>query len=213
MEKVEFVIIRVFVGITCPLIAFAVPWLALATLHIYFNAFPLIVVKISAISGLIIGILFDVVFLRKWVSNFYMADLRIIFVYYFILCALSITFLMGLPVGVITLGIVASIYMGRRLSFSYNRKDTPISSLHNTALITALVTFSTALPVGILVKHDFERINQVKFLFVFFYHLLNGMTGYLTIGILCVLLFGMQYWLSSKAGIISFRVFTRPTSC
>ncbi len=181
------------------------------TLHIYFEEISLIVVKISAISGLIIGTLLDVFFLRKWVENFYLVDLRITFVYYLFLCAISIAFLMGLPIGTLVLGTGASIYMGRRLSFSYGRRDIPIKSLRNNALVTALVTFSTALPIGIVVKNDFERTNQMDSLFILFYSLLDGMTGYLTIGILCILLFGIQYWFSSKAGIISFKAFTNPT--
>ena len=68
------------------------------------------------LTGLGIGLVLDVVFVRNWVLRFYTANLWLMGIIYIALSIAAVSFFMGLPIGTINPGILASITMGRRAS-------------------------------------------------------------------------------------------------
>ena len=73
MSKLEATIIGLFVGIACPFLGFVAFWWTAALLHLQGFPVPEGVIKAAALTGLGLGCLLDVLFLRRWVGKFYMA--------------------------------------------------------------------------------------------------------------------------------------------
>lgn len=206
MSKIETVIVGLFVGIACPLLTFMVFWWSSALLHMHIPDIPLSIVIASAITGISLGLLFDVLFLRQWVRMFYMANMWLMIILYLVLSIFAVAFFMGLPVGTIVLGTIAGIYMGRRASHVHTDWITTVLSLRKTALITASVTVMAALPIGILALNEQHIFKMLENLSGLNQASLRGIAGFILIAILCGLLFLIQYWFSKKAGLLAFNM-------
>ncbi len=204
MNKTETIIIGVFLGTACPLLAFVVFWWSAALLHMRFPDFPLSIVIVSALTGLSMGLVLDILFLRWWVQKFYIASVWLMIVLYLSLSIIAVAFFMGLPVGTFVLGIAAGAYMGRRESSIHSDRISVVSTLRKTALMTATVTTMPALPIGILALKERDVLNMLKNLTDLTPTSLRGFSGFAFIALLCVLLFLMQYFFSKKAGLLAF---------
>ncbi len=75
---------------------------------------PVTAVIAAAMSGLVVGIVLDLLLLRRWIRRFYTASLWLMAVIYGALCVVAVAFFMGLPVGTFPLKLLAGIYAGRR---------------------------------------------------------------------------------------------------
>ena len=82
MSKFESIIVGLFVGVACPLLTFVVFWWSAALLHRHINDFSESIVIASALSGLTLGLLLDLLFLKRWVRMFYMANMWLMIVLY-----------------------------------------------------------------------------------------------------------------------------------
>ena len=202
MNKVEKIIIGIFIGISCPLLTFVVFWWTSAFLYARFAVIPLSLVILLAFTGLGLGLLFDILFLRQWVHGFYKANLWLMVILYLCLCIMGVAFFMGLPIGTLASGTIAGIYMGRRISHYSNEWINGALLLRKTALITAMVTTLAALPIGILALNDQDIVNMLGSLSAINQASLKGAGGFIIIAILCGILFLIQYWLSRKAGLL-----------
>ncbi|MHC4406209.1 MAG: hypothetical protein ACYTG0_41775, partial [Planctomycetota bacterium] len=109
MSRLEAIIVGLFVGTAFPLLTFVVFWWPAALLHMCVPDFPLGMVIASALTGLSLGLLLDVLFLRRWVRSFYMANMWLMVVLYLGLSIISVAFFMGLPVGTLALGMTAGV--------------------------------------------------------------------------------------------------------
>jgi hypothetical protein len=208
MSKLESTLVGLFVGIACPLLTFVVFWWSAALIHMRTSSFPLRMVIAMALTGLSLGLLLDVLFLRKWVQRFYMANLWLMSIIYLCLCIVAVAFFMGLPAGTIVLGIAAGVYMGRRENHVHIDGINAIPTLRKTALITASVTAMAALPIGILALNEQDILIVLENLSGLDQASIRGFAGFTLIGLLCVLLFLIQYWFSKKAGLLAFNIGT-----
>lgn len=206
MSKLESIIIGLFVGIACPVLTFVVFWWSAALLYMRVPDFPLNIVIASALTGFSLGLLLDVLFLRRWVRTFYIANIWLMIILYLGLSFIAVGFFMGLPGGTFVLGISAGIYMGRRESHVHNDWINAFPALRKTALIAASVTTLAALPIGILALNEQNILNMLENVSGLDQDSIQGFAGFILVGLLCVLLFLIQYWFSRKAGLIAFNM-------
>jgi len=158
-----------------------------------------------AISGLCIGILIDIIFLKKWIPKFYEINKSLSISIYLLCSFIAVAFFMGLPIGNIILGIFAGIYVGRKSHYLHKSKNLFLSTSKNVSLFTAFITSLEALPIGLLALQDdsiIDLINQSIGIKLFTINIIIDM---LLILMLCLMLFLLQYILTKKATIKSYQ--------
>lgn len=204
MGKLERAIVWLFVGTACPLLTFVSFWWTAAFLHLNIPAIPLNAVIAAAFIGLGLGLLLDLFFLRRWSEKFYAIDVRLMATLYFALAPVALALFMGLPIGTFTLGIAAGVYIGRREKHARAKKDRADSHLRRTAVLVATSTALIALPIGLLALRDRHILEMLETTFGLEQEIFGGFIGAVTIGILCLILFALQYGCSAKAGRWAF---------
>lgn len=213
MSKLESRIVGLFVGITCPLLTFVACWWTTAALNLYAFPLPESVIKVAAFAGFGLGCVLDLVFLRRWVRNFYTANLWLMVAVYLCLCVVAVGFFMGVPVGTLALGIAAGVYVGRRERHHQVDGARVTIALRRVAVLAASVTAATALPIGILaMKSEQEILRWLEASFGLARNSFQGVGGLVLIGFLCFLLFVMQYLCTRMAGRLAFRIGTSQLS-
>ena len=207
MNKFETTSIGLFVGIACPFLGFVAFWWTSALLHLQGFPVPEGMIKAAGLTGLGLGCLLDVVFLRRWVGKFYTANPWLIVMIYLGLCVVAVGSFMGVPVGTFSLGIAAGVYIGRREHHRQADGVLAATTFHKVAIFTASVTTLAALPIGILaLQSEQEILRWLENTFDLNRNSLQGDGGFILIGVLCVLLFVMQYWSTRMAGRLAFRI-------
>lgn len=206
MSKLESIIIGLVVGIACPWLTFVAFWWTAAAFHLYVFRLPTSMIVTAALSGLALGCLLDVVFLRRWVEKFYTANLRWMIVVYLGFFVLAFASFMGFPIGTFLLGIVAGAYVGRRECHRQADAHQLAAGLGKVAVLTSVMTTVAALPIGFLGLKEpvvcawFEACSGLDRKW------LHGTGGFLLLGLFCLLLFAAQYWCARMAGRVAFRI-------
>lgn len=78
MTRVESIIVGFALGLFCPLLLFVLCWWITATLIIYHVLrIAESVIAVVAFTGLALGVMLDVFFLRRWIPRFYSIDVRV----------------------------------------------------------------------------------------------------------------------------------------
>jgi hypothetical protein len=204
MSKTESTIIGLFIGIICPWLTFVAFWWTTALLHLQGFPVPEGMIKAAALTGLGLGCLLDVLFLRRWVEKFYTANLRWMIVVYLGCFVVAFASFMGFPIGTFALGILAGTYIGRREHHHRANREPAGTALSRTALLTSSLTTLAALPIGILGLQEplvgtvFEKCSGMD------RQWLDGTAGYVLVGLFCLLLFAVQHWCSRKVGLLAF---------
>ena len=204
MSKLESVLVGLFIGITCPLLIFVGFWWSAALLHRYLPDFPLQFVIASAVTGLCVGMILDVLFLKNWVPRFYTTNIWLMGIIYIALSIAAVAFFMGLPVGTIILGILAGIYMGRRACHAQIDLTMDESSLRKTSLAAGAVTSMAAFPIGLLALNEDDILEMLQSLLGIWQLNFRGWAGFTLIGLLCIFLYLIQYWLSKQVGYLAY---------
>jgi lysylphosphatidylglycerol synthetase-like protein (DUF2156 family) len=209
ISKLESTIIGLFVGITCPFLGFVAFWWTAALLHLQGFPVPEGMIKAAALTGLGLGCLLDVFFLRRWVDKFYTANLWLIVMVYLGLCVVAVGSCMGVPAGTFSLGVAAGAYVGRREHHRQVDGVLTATAFRRVAVFAASVTTVAALPIGILaLQSEQEILTWLENTFDLNRNSLQGGGGFILIGFLCFLLFVMQYWCSRMAGRLAFNIGT-----
>ena len=103
--------------------------------QMYVGGISVKIVITAALTGLLVGIVLDVLFLRRWIRNFYIARLWILAIIYGALCVVAVASFMGLPVGTFALGLLAGGSAGRRQIHNPS-DDNPGHGLRKVAVLT-----------------------------------------------------------------------------
>ncbi len=110
MNKLEKSFLGILLGAIFPLTGFlAGLWIA----SVYYSNIRIL---ISALGGLVLGMIVDVIFLKKWVTGVFEMDHKLWMAMYFFYALCIFTFFMGVPVFNVALGIPAGIFIGRKLA-------------------------------------------------------------------------------------------------
>lgn len=205
MTKAESVAVGLVVGTLCPLLLFVGFWWITATLSRYqLLLIPESGIAVAAFTGLALGVTLDVLYLRRWISRFYSADMKVMVVLYLCCSVIAVALFMGLPVGNIILGTLAGVYIGRRESHAGRSGESAAKAVRKASLFTAAVTGAEALPIGLLALNEDWVVAWLQ--------AVTGMdpweaTGFLGIGLivlLCVVLMAVQFWCTKTGAWLTF---------
>jgi hypothetical protein len=163
-------------------------------------------VIVTTLSGLLIGIILDVLCLRRWIGRFYTASLWLMASIYAALCVVAVAFFMGLPVGTFGLGLLAGVYAGRGQQHAGLERETAGRGLHRAALFAAALTTSAALPIGILALQEPSVVELLRNILGIEPGSGRGAVGVMLVYLFCVTLFVAQYWCSLQAGCLAVRI-------
>ena len=195
-----------FLGVACPLLSFVLFWWTTALFSLYIADIPVKVIITVALTGLMIGIVLDIIFIERWVKGFYTANVSLLIVLYLSLCLVAVACFMGLPVGTFALGITAGAYTGRRYRHMQTHNTSVTTALRKAAFLAAFVTTAAAFPIGILALKEQNVLKSLGMIFNFDQASLQGPIGLVIVIFLCFILFLVQYWCSKQAGRLTFRI-------
>jgi hypothetical protein len=162
-------------------------------------------IPITALSGLFIGILLDIFFLKRWVKHFYTMHILPLLLMYLLLSLIGFAVCMGVPIFHPLLGIVAGAYVGRKLFYLHADEDRLRRASKFTALFTAIVMcliciFSATIAIlNPTTPSELQRMFNLTF----------TVNWWMVIGLILVggfVLVAFQYWAAKKAANISFRL-------
>jgi len=157
MDKTERIIIGLFVCVTCPLLSFVFFWWTSAVISMHVENVPTGAIIVTAFTGLGIGLLLNIFFLKRWVARFYTANAFLMVTIYLGLSIIGLAFFMGLPVGTFGVGVLAGAHVGRKRCHLHPGSDMISQSLTRVSLLGASVTTALALPIGFMVFANRSR--------------------------------------------------------
>ena len=94
-------------------------------------------VKFFAMGGLMLGILIDILFLRRWVRKAYSLPVGWFVVFYLFYSVCLFGFLMGMPLLHLFMGLIGGYYVGLCLRYANKEKAAVDEAAKRTALFAA----------------------------------------------------------------------------
>jgi len=205
MNKTESRIITFVIGAAVPVLVFIFFWFFTAAVNVFnIAAVSVKLVIVVSFTGLGIGILLDILYLKKWTVNFYNANLKLMMFIYLYCSFVAIAFFMGVPVGNLILGILAGLYIGRKCRYTEESICNFSNSSRKVSIFTAVVIGAVSLPIGLLALTCGERYIAEDLLKIIGlnYSTINGLC---LIGVLCIILMIMQFWFTKCAASRGYR--------
>ena len=205
MTRLESTAVYLAAGAFWPLLLFVLCWWSTAALLIY-NLLPVAEssIAVAAFTGLAVGIILDVLLLRRWVPRFYTADLRVMILGYLICSVLAVASFMGVPLGNLALGSLAGVYIGRREHHTARGQEAAARAFNKASLFTAAVTGAEAFPIGLLALNEEEVVQWLQTASGMAPQAVAGLPGIGLIVVLCVILMIVQFWLTRTLARIAF---------
>jgi len=193
MSKTESAIIAVFLFIAFPFTFFVLAWWGSFMLSTPERAIP-----VCAFAGLGVGIVVVVSGLRTWVSRFYDAVKMLTVPLYFFWSAIALAFFMGLPIGVVTLGLLAGFYIGRKgyhegMAATNFKKD-----VLKVCVFTSIVTGFASLAMGILAVQEARTMQHILMLVGMSRLAATAVGRAVLVAIAVPVLVSLQYWLTGR---------------
>jgi hypothetical protein len=207
VSRAESIIVGSFLGLACPLSFFVLGWWTSASLAVS-QVLPISERGIAAlaITGLCVGILLDVFFLRKWTAKFYGFGLKLIAPIYLFWSAVAVASLMGLPFSNLVLGTLAGLYVGRRAYHAGTNEEKFRIMAKSASVLTGLVTSGEEAVIGVLVLRDPSVVDSIGTVTGLDESIIAGPVGIGLALIACVMLFIVQFWCTRIAARFAFNV-------
>ncbi len=131
--KVEILFLGATFGGVFPILCFVASWWGSLSI------LPEGSIKYAALGGLLVGILIDILFLKKWIVNAYRMDLKWLAVIYLFYSIGLFGFFMGVPVFNLLLGLFAGFYMGLRAADAGKPHEEAEITFKKTGFFTSFV--------------------------------------------------------------------------
>ena len=204
MTRLESTAVYLAAGAFWPLLLFILFWWSTAALVIY-HLLPIAESSIAfaAAVGLTIGIILDVLLLRRWVPRFYTADIRVMMLGYLICSVLAVASFMGVPLGNLVLGSLAGVYIGRREHHAAGGRESAAKTFNKASLFTAAVTGIEAFPIGLLALNE-GVVQWLQTVTGMEPQAVAGLPGIGLIVVLCAILMIVQYWFTRTLARIAY---------
>ncbi len=157
-----------------------------------------------ALAGLVVGLIIDCLFVKSCITKAYQMNSKIFIALYLFYSVFVLGMCMGVPILNFALGIVAGVYIARRMHFATADEQTRKQAFKKTAvfcsaamvMVCCLITFWGA--IGGMIGSTFEA-PYLSFTFTAPVYFAIAVVG----GAFLVLL---QYWLTSIAARITFKL-------
>lgn len=151
------------------------------------------------------GILFDVLFLKKWVKNVYNLDIRLLIFVYVFFSIVTLGLFMGVPVFNVVLGAIAGVYAGRRFRYLKADRGQFTKKVGKVSVFTSVVMFLICCFSACLALTDPYTPENLQGMLGLDFTVTKGMVvGLIFIGGVFLVL--LQYWLTEKAAMIAFKL-------
>jgi len=193
MHSLEKWAVGLLLGILCPLLAFVSGWWTSVLLFRNGLLGSEEAIRNSALVCLVIGLVLNLLFLRRWIAAFYSAPLLLMATIYAVLCPVAVAFFMGLPVGTLLLGFLAGLYIGRRACHQGRTAQQAKGSFVRTSLLAASLTAGASFLIGLWVLADKSVQDLVHELLGIPAASVYGYPGFILVALLSIILFVVQY--------------------
>jgi len=205
MSKAEKTIIAVVIAALCPASLFFLLWwlsAALSISHILPTSEGWI--GAAAISGLCLGVVLDILYLKRWMSTFYRINMKFMLFGYLLWSAIAVAILMGLPFLNIVLGILAGLYVGRKQHHAQAVRDDFAKTAKKISSFTALVIGTEALFIGILALREDTVAKVLGSVTGLQQSAISGPIGMGLVIVMCLVLMVVQYCCTRTAARFAF---------
>jgi len=167
-------------------------------------------IVLGAISGLVIGILIDIVFFRKVLLNAYNAGYIIpVLIYVFYMLCVFLCF-SKIPVAALLIGIMAGYYEGRKL-FHYKANSFEAGyRIDRTAQLTSagVAIYCMGSTFSIFSEYD-DTLIIIKKIFNINQSAIEEWMVLVFIIFISIILIFFQYWITKKTAIYALRKETK----
>ncbi len=160
-------------------------------------------VLIVAVAGFGVGVIVDLLFLKRWVVRAFDWKLHWVIPVYMFYTLGVFGFFMGVPVCNVLNGICAGIFIARRSSYHALTRPAFLKELRNVAYFTVAVIAGVSC-VSAFLALSYQSGADIRVLL----NLPFAVTRPMVVGIIIVgggLLLVAQYWITEAAGLVSFR--------
>jgi hypothetical protein len=131
LAGVERLYLQVIIGLLPPALLLLTGW---------WGSYPFVAeenIKFFALGGVLVGILIDILFLRRWVRKAYTLPLGWFVAIYLIYSVCLFGFFMGVPLPNMLMGIIGGYYVGLCLRYANKDKTEVNQAARRTALFAA----------------------------------------------------------------------------
>ncbi|MGW8257814.1 MAG: hypothetical protein ACWGMZ_10050 [Thermoguttaceae bacterium] len=197
MNKLESIIVGFFVCLAMPACIFFPAW------WLSFLVLPEKYVPAGALTGLLIGVLLDVFFIKRLIKHIYEIPLPLLAIVYLLLALVVFASFMGVPIFHPVLGVVAGVYAGRKLYYLH-ADDNLLGQVRKkisvfTMVIMGLICIFSAAIAILNPTTPSELQHMLNLPFVVHWWMVMGL---ILIGGSTLVAF--QYWATKKAINLTF---------
>lgn len=201
MNMLEKTALTVIFGSVLPISLFLVGW---------WSSFRLVqesMIIVFAASGLVVGILIDALFLRKWFQKPYQASTKVLILIYLFYSAGIFGFFMGIPVFNLITGLAAGIFTGRKARLNHeNINEFNSKILKVSTFSTLIIVIFSILSAALALQDTIDTARNLEGMFRMPPFTLSTaiIIGIILIG--GILLALLQYWLTRQAALAAFGI-------
>jgi hypothetical protein len=188
MKKLDYAFLFMIYAPIYPIFLFLLGWWL--SIHLV----PESQIFIFALAGLALGIIIDVIFLKKALALGYNLKVIIMAAIYLFYSAGIFGFFMGVPIFNVLPGVFAAIYIARRASLSIWDNARFKRNVNRTAWFAVVVMLLICIESAYLALSDAYTSNNISGMFGLGFEVTIGMLWAIVI-VGGVLLLGFQYWI------------------
>ncbi len=163
------------------------------------------VIATAALVGLGVGILLDVLCLRRWMVKFYDVDWRLALPTCLFWVMIATAWFMGLPLGTFALGILAGWYVGRRQKHARTSTAAFVRQKRTASLLVALVTGLVSLGIGVLALGETYIMADIQRIMGTSPGATTSIVGPAIVVVLSLILVAVQHWCTRTAATLAFK--------
>ena len=201
MNMLEKTALTVIFGSVFPISLFLVGWWA------SFRLVQESMIIVFAASGLVVGILIDALFLRKWFQKPYQASTKVLILIYLFYSAGIFGFFMGIPVFNLITGLAAGIFTGRKARLNHeNINEFNSKILKVSTFSTLIIVIFSILSAALALQDPIDTARNLEGMFRMPPFTLSTAIIIDIILIGGILLALLQYWLTRQAALAAFGI-------
>ena len=199
MNKVETMVIDLVFGAVLPIFLFLAGWwssIGLVSDNLIF---------VIALTCLSLGIVIDILFLKKWLRNVYNTNWKLLIIIFLFYSICTFGFFMGVPVFNLMIGIMAGIFVGRKLYHDKKSINEVRCNIKKTSIFTTVVILIISLASAFFALRD--PMDTARNLEGMFHIQSFSITTQIIIGIIVIggfVLALSQYWLTKTVALTTF---------
>jgi len=205
MSIIEKVLIGIVLGAIFPILGFLAGWWGT------FTFLPERLLILTAVVGLLIGILVDVVYLRRWISSAYTIDLKVWMAVYLFYSIGMLGMFMGMPVFNVVLAIPAGLFVGSKLARQRSGDDEVRRMSRNTCVFTTGVLAVVCAASAVIALVDPYTSHDVQMMLGLPFEVTRWMLGgIIAVGGIALLL--LQWGITGKVINLTYTMQTKSST-